>query len=178
MLKNIHPLILKIAQLWTSAEGTVVKHDLDAKLDFDPREINALSNFTGELMLIKLKDEISVIITNASVSVGFSCTKCFKEFVTDVSISAAEREFYAKTPPEADDPSDIFLIAMKDLTIDLSEMIRQEIILHFPFIAVCSTGCKGLCQHCGKDRNIRPCSCKAEDPDLHKPFRDIKKLLK
>jgi len=178
MYKAANPLILKIAKLWTSAEGTSVKQDLDVKLEFDPREINALSNLTGEMMLIKLKEEISVIISDACVTIGFICTRCLKEFTADVKVPGSEREFYAKNPPESEDPTDIFMIDMKDLSIDLNEMVRQEIILHFPFIAVCSTGCKGLCHTCGKNRNIRPCSCKAQDTDTYKPFKDIKKLLK
>ena len=179
MSKPVNPLTFKIGNVWTSAEGSSVKHDLDAVLEFDPREINAISSFTAELMLIKLKEEISVLLTNGSVKVRLICTRCLKQFTRDIEIKAAERQFYAKEPShKEEDINDIFLINMKDLTIDLSEMIRQEIILHFPFIAVCSTGCKGLCQRCGKDRNKRPCNCKAEITDSYQPFKDIKKLLK
>jgi uncharacterized protein len=171
------PLTVKVAKLWTSPEGTTQKFPLDVKLQYPPEEINAVSSLTGELMLIKLKDEISVIISNAEVKVGLKCNRCLKPFVATVRIPGAEREFLSRKPSMIDDLNDVFLIDMKDLTIDLGEMVRQEIILHFPFIPVCSNSCKGLCPVCGKNRNLTPCACKAEDTETYKPFRGLKKMI-
>jgi len=171
------PLTVKVSKLWTSPEGATMKLPLDVKLEFQPEEINAVSDFTGDLMLIKLKDEISAIISNAEVDVSFACNRCLKQFVETIRIPGSERQFLAGKPDKVDDLSDVFLIDMKDLTIDLNEMLRQEIILHFPFIPVCSDSCKGLCPVCGKDRNRRPCACKQEDSETHQPFRDLKKIM-
>ena len=172
------PLTVKISKLWTSPEGTTHKFPLDVKLDFPAEEINAVSNLTGELMLIKLKDEIVAIISAAEIKIGFTCNRCLKAFTSIVEIPGAERQFISRKPSQVDDLSDVFLIDMKDLTIDLSEMVRQEIILHFPFIPVCSDSCKGLCPICGKNRNQRPCACKAEDTEKFMPFKDLKKMMK
>ena len=172
------PLTVKISKLWTSPEGTTQKFPLDVKPDFPAAEINAVSNLTGELMLIKLKDEIIAIISSAEIEIGFTCNRCLKEFVAAVRIPGAERQFMSRKPSLVDDLSDVFLIDMKDLTIDLSEMVRQEIILHFPFIPVCSDSCKGLCPVCGKNRNQRPCACKAPDTETYQPFKDLKKVMK
>jgi uncharacterized metal-binding protein YceD (DUF177 family) len=172
------PLKIKVAKLWTSPEGTSQKFPLDVKLEYPAGEINAVSNFTGELMLIKLKDEISAIISDAEVEIGFRCNRCLTDFIATVRIPGAEREFVSRKPALVDDLCDIHLIDMKDLTIDLSEMVRQEIILHFPFIPVCSNGCKGLCPVCGKNRNQRPCGCKQEDTETYRPFNRLKIMMK
>jgi uncharacterized protein len=72
------------------------------------------------------------------------------------------------------------LIDKNKLEIDLTEALRQEIILHFPVVQVCSTRCKGLCPYCGKDRNKESCDCKdtQEDGQMTKPLANLKSLLK
>jgi len=171
------PLSFKIAKLWTGVEGTTVKQPIDVKLEFPGTEIDAVTSLTGELMMIKLKDEISVILKDAEIGVRFKCSRCLKEFEATVEIPGSEREFLSQRPTIADDLNEVCLIDMKDLTIDLFEMVRQEIILHFPFIQVCSDGCKGLCPHCGQDRNKKMCKCKGEDIGTFKPFGNLKKII-
>lgn len=169
------PLQFKISRLRNGAEGTNETIEFDEKVEFDPNEINAVTNLTGELMLVKLKNEISAMVTDAEITVIFTCNKCLKEFKQTISIPNAEREFYEKKPHDAEDITDVYLIDLKNLTIDLTEMMRQEIILHFPFIPVCSESCKGICQSCGADLNKKKCQCKAEEVG-NKPFKDLKKI--
>jgi uncharacterized protein len=64
------------------------------------------------------------------------------------------------------------------MTIDLNEMLRQEIILHFPPNPLCSSRCKGLCQVCGKDKNKKLCTCTVDDGKVYKPFKDLKKIIR
>ncbi|MEK7085982.1 MAG: DUF177 domain-containing protein, partial [Patescibacteria group bacterium] len=62
--------------------------------------------------------------------------------------------------------------------IDLGEFLRQEIILHFPLIPVCSKSCKGLCPTCGKDKNKEDCDCPKRETEGYKPLAVLKKLIK
>jgi uncharacterized protein len=171
------PLSFKIGKVWTGPEGTTVNLPLDVKVEFPDTEIDAVTNLTGELMLIKLKDEISVILKDAEIGLRFRCGRCLKEYTAIVEIPGAEREFMSKRPDVAEDLNDVCMIDMKDLTIDIFDMVRQEIILHFPFIQVCSMSCKGLCPECGKNRNTRPCGCKEPESETIRPFQDLKKII-
>lgn len=45
---------------------------------------------------------------------------------------------------------------------DLSEVIREQIVLDEPMKHLCSEDCKGLCQKCGKNLNEGPCGCAEE----------------
>jgi uncharacterized metal-binding protein YceD (DUF177 family) len=172
----ISPLTFKVAKVWTSAEGTTEKIHFDVKISYDPNEINVAGRLSGELMLVKLKEEISALVTDAVIPVRFTCNKCLKDFVEEVFIPAAEREFLSYKPRKVIDENDIYVIDIKNLTIDLTEMMRQEIILHFPLIPVCSKGCKGICPICGSDRNKKACGCK-EKKITNQPFKDLKKML-
>lgn len=43
--------------------------------------------------------------------------------------------------------------------IDLTEGIREDILLVFPQSHLCSEDCKGLCPRCGANLNDGPCGC-------------------
>lgn len=43
-------------------------------------------------------------------------------------------------------------------TVDLTDDLRQEIVLGVPMIALCCDDCRGLCPTCGHNRNEGACS--------------------
>jgi uncharacterized protein len=51
-----------------------------------------------------------------------------------------------------------------DEIIDLTEGIREDIILRLPLKNLCSEDCKGLCPRCGKNLNDGPCGCPPAEP--------------
>ncbi len=175
-MKEKNQLTIQIGKLWNSAEGTNEKYDLHTKVTFDPKEIDVAGPLEGKLLLIKLKDEIVALLENASISLHSSCELCLKAFEQIIDIPTAERQFLGYPSIEASF-EDMFLIDLATMTIDLSEMVRQEIILHFPLVSVCSESCKGLCQRCGIDKNVKSCTCSDESLDFHKPFRNLKSLV-
>lgn len=58
---------------------------------------------------------------------------------------------------------DLALTPFDGFRLDLSEMTREQIYLLVPLKPLCGPGCKGLCPHCGANRNVEPCGC-VEDP--------------
>lgn len=54
--------------------------------------------------------------------------------------------------------------------IDLNKAIIDNIILQLPTQFICREGCKGICQVCGKNKNIENCDCSYTkiDPRLEK----------
>ena len=136
------------------------------------------------VVMMRLKEGISVRMEDLETSFDMECVKCLEKFSTKVKIPYAERIYYIEKPvsydTEADQP-DIFMVDLKQNEIDLTEMMRQEILLHFPTYRVCSKSCKGLCSKCGADLNKKKCKCKHEklDPEgTHKPFKNLKNLIK
>jgi len=43
--------------------------------------------------------------------------------------------------------------------IDVREAVRETLALLMPMKILCSDACKGLCQVCGVNRNVKTCSC-------------------
>lgn len=48
--------------------------------------------------------------------------------------------------------------------VDISDDVRQEILLAYPMIPVCRDDCKGLCPSCGQNLNQGPCGCAPTGP--------------
>jgi uncharacterized metal-binding protein YceD (DUF177 family) len=50
--------------------------------------------------------------------------------------------------------------------IDLTEYVREDILLAFPQHVLCREDCQGLCPNCGANLNVRDCGCeRAPEPD-------------
>lgn len=49
--------------------------------------------------------------------------------------------------------------------IDVTDLVREQIFLGLPMKPMCREDCKGLCPHCGGNRNVRDCGCQKLEAD-------------
>ncbi len=45
--------------------------------------------------------------------------------------------------------------------VDLSDLVRDALVLELPLVPLCRPDCRGLCPQCGVDRNVTSCDCRA-----------------
>lgn len=65
---------------------------------------------------------------------------------------------------DTDDPS-VYVLPERARLLDLSEAVREELVLAVPEFVLCREECRGLCPRCGTDRNTKRCDCTpAADP--------------
>ena len=50
--------------------------------------------------------------------------------------------------------------------VDLTDNIREDILLQLPQRALCRENCRGLCPRCGVDLNKTTCQCTPPKGDL------------
>lgn len=62
-------------------------------------------------------------------------------------------------------------------SIDLTDAVRQTVLLSVPVKPLCSTDCKGLCPKCGMNLNRVRCNCDVSSAGA-KPFAALKNLKK
>ncbi len=86
------------------------------------------------------------ILVSGSVSAPLSllCSRCARFFSTSVRISSFFRTYGWDEHPEV---------------LDLSEDVREDVLLEIPGYPVCRPDCKGLCPQCGGNRNEVDCGC-------------------
>jgi uncharacterized protein len=60
-------------------------------------------------------------------------------------------------------------------TLDLTEPLREQVLLAVPRYVLCSEECRGLCPQCGTNWNTAECQCTAgEEDDRWAPLRRLK----
>ena len=103
-------------------------------------------------------------------SVVGQCARCVEEydFVLDKDFSIVlvpRRELEDQAELEEED-LDLSFYGGEE--IDLSPLVREQLILALPTRPLCREGCRGLCPKCGANLNMQECACAtaAEDPRL------------
>jgi uncharacterized protein len=105
---------------------------------------------------------------NASVEVP--CDRCLTPVVipvnTDFDLTYIPAQA-AIAEPEATElqEDDLILSVYEDDSIDVDEMVREQILLALPSRQLCREDCKGLCPTCGEDLNTQSCNCEQQEID-------------
>lgn len=61
-------------------------------------------------------------------------------------------------------------------SLDLDEIIREQLILNLEMTVLCKEDCKGLCPRCGQNLNLGDCGCQRAEPDPR--LAKLQQLLK
>lgn len=121
-----------------------------------------------DLQFSRRRGGISVL-GEVSFRAELVCSRCAKTFQSH--LEEPVDLLYKKGKPEIEEgevrlsDEETRTVFYDGDTIDLSEPIRDTVLLAMPMKPLCSVDCKGLCQHCGKDLNEGPCSCKEEETE-------------
>ena len=110
------------------------------------------------------------LLGKISAGAEVDCDRCLK--AVNVPI---ETEFDVKYVPEKDYTADEAAAELREedlnvsffdgKTIDVDELVREQILLALPARALCGEDCKGLCPVCGADKNANRCDCESREID-------------
>lgn len=118
-----------------------------------------LENFKGIAKLSKTSHGIVVVGAFEAVT-ELQCVRCLE--IYKQKVTAQFTELYAFT---LDTVTESGLLVPESGIIDLTEIIREEMILSIPISPLCSPDCKGLCPVCGGNLNKVKCDHKIETID-------------
>ncbi len=159
-------MIFNVAQLMKSPVGTALNYDIDEEDVQLDEDLKVIGPIIGHVRLRRINQGL-LADGWVDLTLEFECTRCLKQFEQQMHVPFEER-FYptldvvtgvALTPP--DDGEDAFPIDAHHL-IDLTETVRQHVLLDIPMVTLCKEDCAGLCPQCGKDLNQGPCTCQPE----------------
>lgn len=130
--------------------------------------------------------DLLLIDGEIKTTLELSCVRCLETFRWPVTVPIEERfsleeVLNPSAPPEEGGDWDTTVSSVVHLDagkpiLDLDELIRQQLITEIPLQAVCDEACRGLCPHCGANRNTGACSCPEELADT--PLAALGELLK
>lgn len=164
---------LNIGHLLGKQQGGRMRFDFDEPLTFEiAHQCELTENVRGQVECLKLPQEINVQVKNIETRAKGVCVRCMKECSVPIQIDCVEREFLIDLPEEdLGSGEEVFYVDSSRNAIVLDELLRQEILLHFPARTLCFDGCKGLCDKCGTNLNEKQCTCTHEDNSRIRPFR-------
>jgi uncharacterized protein len=121
--------------------------------------------------IYKDKDQFR-LVGGVQTTLELPCSRCVEPFTSPVDASFDLR-YHPRTQNvgegerevEEDDLSTSFY---EDETIDLGQLIREQLYLSLPMKPLCRDACNGLCPQCGTNLNRGTCGCSRdwEDPRL------------
>jgi uncharacterized protein len=138
----------------TSAE----KIDLEGKTPWTDSEIKVEGRLTYHGRLFKIKGAIHA-------QAHYQCSCCLENFSMNMDIPFSD-EYHEGSTATIDEETDLAYYTGDE--IDITDLVRESMILAEPLKSVCSTACLGLCPQCGINLNTGTCSCNNDiiDPRL------------
>ena len=98
-----------------------------------------------------------VVTGSASVPILTSCARCLDDVRTVIAVRDLCFHFEK----------------VRDLEVDLTDDVREELLLAIPSCFYCSPDCKGVCPSCGVNLNHGSCACASRpaepEPDSAAP---------
>jgi uncharacterized protein len=114
-------------------------------LEHDP-DVKAEKPISYRIHVVLVSGEL-IAMGRVASEVSFRCSRC--------------GEFSKKKIEEPDFECAIEAGTTED--VDLTNEIRESMILRFPSFPLCRKSCKGLCKQCGKNLNGGACGCSPPD---------------
>jgi uncharacterized protein len=156
-------LKINVAPLLKQPIGTQAEYEI-TESPIDPRGENAGLTEAGAT---SIDAEVVATHTNPgaylegdlTATIAEQCSRCLRPIETPVETQFAE-QYYSTIDVVSGDakdapPQDAKRIG-SDFKIDLTPLLREELILATPLAPLCRPDCKGLCLECGRDLNEEP----------------------
>ena len=110
-----------------------------SELDMERWDVQLPEPFEVDAFIMKADTEL-VVDADIRCSLRMACSRCLEKF--DRVVTADALFTYTVQPTDV---------------VDITDDVRQEIILAYPMIPVCRPDCKGLCSACGQNLNAGSC---------------------
>lgn len=149
-LESIPEEGLKIEEQELSDILTV--EDKDIKFNV-PVNVSVSANLVSGTLLVKGKLETKVSLT---------CSRCLKKF--DKPLIGKDFSFDLDVKGQTE--------------VDITDNVREGIILLLPVKPLCKKDCRGICPKCGQNLNEKECGCDRSQEDIRWSELDKLKLNK
>ncbi len=159
---------INVSQQLKEAIGSIRNYEVSEIIDI----AGGNSMVQGKVGLMRTDRGILVKGT-LHTEVEATCSRCLSLFGYPLTLNI-EEEYFPITDvvsgaslPLPEEPG-CFTIDERHI-LDLTEAIRQYVLLAIPMKPVCGEDCAGLCPSCGHSLNLGPCNCLLQETEFHSP---------
>lgn len=169
-LKEKFNLLQMIVDL-TATENLILPFDFEIRpdeidLEDEPLTLKKSVKAAGEIKKGIVQTDVKGSI---SAEVALECTRCLQtiEQNLEIPIEAAfvTQDNYTSAKEAELNAEDLDISVFEGDKIDMTELVREQILLNLPEQVFCKEDCKGLCEKCGANRNLIDCKCIEKEVD-------------
>jgi uncharacterized protein len=91
------------------------------------------------------------------------CRRCLAPVVAGIDEEVGLL-YRASTGPGDDEPADVLPLP-RGAELDVTDPVREQVLLAVPQYVYCRADCAGLCPQCGRNLNEGPCGCTRQEAD-------------
>lgn len=168
-----------VAQLLKEPIGATRDYDVVAPMrDLVPEEVTDATPLRGHVHLLRT-DRGILVEGQLRGNVVVPCSRCLADVTAPVTVQV--EDIFQPTVDVVRgtfiqvDEDDTALLINEQHILDLSEVLRQSLLLAVPMQPLCRPDCAGLCPTCGQDLNEGACECDSAGTDLR--WADLGSLL-
>ncbi len=153
--------------------GDIREYDIEervASLQHLTEDTDLVAPISGHVQLMRTRSGILVTAT-LHTRVETVCSRCLEPAFHDLDITVEEEffptvEVYTGAAIHWQEYTDDEAVLISEQHIlDMTEVVRQDLIISLPMQPLCSPTCQGLCPHCGANLNEGPHICEVEEID-------------
>jgi uncharacterized protein len=149
------------------AEGQnqIAFQETQESLRLKPSELFLMRPVEVRVSVLRSKDKLTFYGRITALAEP-ECARCLKLFPNTLE---AEIRFILDSSEAAGgteiQDDDYEFVSKTVASYDMTNRIREALLLNLPMRFLCSPDCKGLCPTCGTNLNTRECNCQKEEID-------------
>ena len=148
------------------ADGLEVDSGLDgASLHLAAEEFTLVEGGRLRCRVVGGEGGLVQVTGRVTARLGLSCGRCLDSYDLDVDGPIELVYLPRKSAAAADEDAvglsegEMVVAYYEGEQLDLGEMVREQLLLNLSMKRLCREDCRGICAHCGVNRNHATCAC-------------------
>jgi uncharacterized protein len=158
-----------VAQLLKAAPGASREYELDEDISGIDKDLDVSAPLVGTVRFLRLGE--GILVTGlVKTRVRAPCRRCLADVQVPVELHLEEQfrpsiDIISGRPVPLEVGQEEATKTDERHMLDLTEVVRQNLILALPMSFQCKEECRGLCPVCGRNLNDGNCSCQPAEGD-------------
>jgi uncharacterized protein len=170
-------LEFNVSHLLREPVGATDEVEICVDRDFD-LDAFTTNHLRGHAQLMHTNFGI-LVRANLFAQTSLACDRCLEKYDAQLTASFAEEflpvvDVATGRPVQSERTEETFFLTPNHV-VDMTEAVRQHLLISMPMHQLCDEECRGLCPQCGANLNVNPCSC---DRDEESSFSALADLLR
>jgi len=153
-------MIVKLTEI---EDGAVLEGEIDgSRLKRVEDEDFAFLTPIAYRLVVRKFENGAAVEGSLDCSLSLNCGRCLEDFVFQVQ-AELDVELVQKAPivdtelELTGEEMDIYYFEGDEINLD--PLVYEEVLLNMPMQPLCEDDCLGLCDICGRNRNVEECHC-------------------